>query len=63
MMRSMFSGVAGLKTHPMKMDVIGNNIPTSTRQLINPAPLISANCYIRRSLLHPAPTAQRAGPV
>ena len=26
MMRSMFSGVAGLKTHQMKMDVIGNNI-------------------------------------
>ena len=26
MMRSMFSGVVGLKTHQMKMDVIGNNI-------------------------------------
>ena len=26
MMRSMFTGVAGLKTHQMKMDVIGNNI-------------------------------------
>ena len=26
MMRSMFSGVAGLKTHQSKMDVIGNNI-------------------------------------
>lgn len=26
MMRSMFSGVAGLKTHQTKMDVIGNNI-------------------------------------
>lgn len=26
MMRSMFSGVAGLKTHQVKMDVIGNNI-------------------------------------
>ena len=26
MMRSMFSGVAGLKTHQIKMDVIGNNI-------------------------------------
>ena len=26
MMRSMYSGVAGLKTHQTKMDVIGNNI-------------------------------------
>ena len=26
MMRSMYSGVAGLKTHQVKMDVIGNNI-------------------------------------
>ncbi len=26
MMRSLFSGVAGLKTHQVKMDVIGNNI-------------------------------------
>lgn len=26
MMRSMFSGVSGLKTHQIKMDVIGNNI-------------------------------------
>ena len=26
MMRSLFSGVAGLKTHQQKMDVIGNNI-------------------------------------
>ena len=26
MMRSMYSGVSGLKTHQIKMDVIGNNI-------------------------------------
>ena len=26
MMRSLYSGVAGLKTHQVKMDVIGNNI-------------------------------------
>ncbi|MBP3295288.1 MAG: flagellar hook protein, partial [Lachnospiraceae bacterium] len=26
MMRSLFAGVAGLKTHQVKMDVIGNNI-------------------------------------
>ena len=26
MMRALFSGVAGLKTHQTKMDVIGNNI-------------------------------------
>ena len=26
MMRSLFSGVAGLKSHQTKMDVIGNNI-------------------------------------
>ena len=26
MMRSLYSGVAGLKTHQIKMDVIGNNI-------------------------------------
>ena len=26
MMRSMFSGVSGLKVHQTKMDVIGNNI-------------------------------------
>ena len=26
MMRSLFSGVAGLRTHQTKMDVIGNNI-------------------------------------
>ena len=26
MMRSMFSGVSGLRTHQTKMDVIGNNI-------------------------------------
>ena len=26
MMRSMYSGVSGLKTHQTKMDVIGNNI-------------------------------------
>ena len=26
MMRSLFSGVAGLKVHQTKMDVIGNNI-------------------------------------
>ena len=26
MMRSLFAGVAGLKTHQIKMDVIGNNI-------------------------------------
>ena len=26
MVKSMFSGVAGLKTHQAKMDVIGNNI-------------------------------------
>ena len=26
MMRSMYSGVAGLKVHQTKMDVIGNNI-------------------------------------
>lgn len=25
-MRSMFSGVSGLKTHQTKMDVVGNNI-------------------------------------
>ena len=26
MMRSLFSGVAGLRTHQTRMDVIGNNI-------------------------------------
>ena len=26
MMRSMFSGISGLKIHQTKMDVIGNNI-------------------------------------
>ena len=26
MMRSLYSGVAGLKTHQTRMDVIGNNI-------------------------------------
>ncbi len=26
MMRSMYSGVSGLQTHQVKMDVIGNNI-------------------------------------
>ena len=26
MMRSLYSGVSGLKTHQIKMDVIGNNI-------------------------------------
>ena len=26
MMRSLYAGVAGLKTHQTKMDVIGNNI-------------------------------------
>ena len=26
MMRSLFSGVAGLKTHQTRMDVVGNNI-------------------------------------
>ena len=26
MVRSLFSGVSGLKTHQQKMDVIGNNI-------------------------------------
>ena len=26
MMRSLWSGVAGLKTHQMQMDVIGNNV-------------------------------------
>ena len=26
MMRSLYSGVAGLKSHQTKMDVIGNNI-------------------------------------
>ena len=26
MMRSLYSGVAGLKTHQIRMDVIGNNI-------------------------------------
>ena len=26
MMRSLYSGVSGLKTHQVKMDVIGNNI-------------------------------------
>ena len=26
MMRSLYSGVSGLKTHQTKMDVIGNNI-------------------------------------
>ena len=26
MMRSMFAGVSGLRTHQVKMDVIGNNI-------------------------------------
>ena len=26
MMRSMYSGVSGLKVHQTKMDVIGNNI-------------------------------------
>ena len=26
MMRSLFSGVSGLKTHQTRMDVIGNNI-------------------------------------
>lgn len=26
MVRSMFAGVAGLKSHQQKMDVIGNNI-------------------------------------
>lgn len=26
MMRALYSGVAGLKTHQIKMDVIGNNI-------------------------------------
>lgn len=26
MMRSLYSGVAGLKTHQTKMDVIGNNV-------------------------------------
>ncbi len=26
MMRSMFAGVSGLKTHQVRMDVIGNNI-------------------------------------
>ena len=26
MMRALYSGVAGLKTHQTKMDVIGNNI-------------------------------------
>ena len=33
MMRSLFSGVSGLKVHQTRMDVIGNNIANVNRGL------------------------------
>ena len=33
MMRALYSGVSGLKTHQTKMDVIGNNIESYQRSL------------------------------
>ena len=33
MMRSLFSGVAGLKTHQTRMDVIGNNIASTSLRI------------------------------
>ena len=35
MMRSLYSGVAGLKTHQTRMDVIGNNIANVNTIAIN----------------------------
>ena len=34
MMRSMYAGVSGLKTHQTRMDVIGNNIANVKYKLV-----------------------------
>ena len=48
MMRSLYSGVAGLKTHQTKMDVIGNNIANvNTTGFKSSSVVISAMFYIR----------------
>ena len=46
MMRSMYSGVAGLKVHQTKMDVIGNNIAN-----VNTIGFNSVICFIRHPRL------------
>ena len=52
MMRSLYSGVAGLKTHQTKMDVIGNNIANVNTQLdLSRVLLIFQTLFIRQCQL------------
>ena len=51
MMRSLYSGVAGLKTHQTKMDVIGNNIANVNTVSLSRVLLIFQTLFIRQCQL------------
>ena len=53
MMRSLYSGVAGLKTHQTKMDVIGNNIAN-----VNTTRNDSGTTYRRQTVVMEAQTSR-----
>ena len=57
MMRSLFSGVAGLRTHQTKMDVIGNNIAN-----VNTVGYKSANVTFQEMMYQTTQSASGANP-
>ena len=53
MMRSLFSGVSGLKTHQTRMDVIGNNIANVNTVAYKSQNMMSLATYEPTRLLSP----------
>ncbi len=61
MMRSLYSGVAGLKTHQTKMDVIGNNISNVNTVAFKSASTTFSDIMYQTTSGASAPTANKGG--
>ena len=54
MLRSLYSGVSGMKVHQSKMDVIGNNIANVNTVGFKSSQVTFRMYYTRHPLRHPA---------
>ncbi|SFB66754.1 flagellar hook protein FlgE [Butyrivibrio sp. YAB3001] len=61
MMRSLFSGVAGLKTHQTKMDVIGNNIANVNTTSFKSQSITFSDLMYQTTQAASAPTQTKGG--
>ena len=58
MMRSMYSAVSGLKTHPTKMDVIGNNIANVNTVAFKSSSVTFQDILYQTTSMHPVQMQQ-----